>query len=294
MLCFFIDAASTREPVLLLENKAEHEEDTETVILSPKSSLNLAGLKAAFSSHYSSSSGKSSKEKASSSGTTQKTLQSFFKDPVKPSSCSPSLKSPSKPTSELVKGSPGKSVLDRFRYGMMPCEDMDSPEDSAGFTCDIPEDKPNIQCFDPELNSPKADDGSVNNKTAKESSGSSQTVPKDPELQTETCTPYEDSAVSPEAKRARKDHPHSPPEQESSAFSNCGEKCSSTVDAPVGLHRRTVQLHFSLAELAEKMRRLQDLQKLGVGDELRYRRFRAKIKPGENQSAEDELKKEIR
>lgn len=34
------------------ENMAESEEDTDTVIQSPKSSLNLAGLKAAFSSQH--------------------------------------------------------------------------------------------------------------------------------------------------------------------------------------------------------------------------------------------------
>ncbi|XP_030610328.1 mismatch repair endonuclease PMS2 [Archocentrus centrarchus] len=288
------NAASTSEPVLSIENKAEQEEDSQPVVLSPKSSLNLASLKAAFSSHYSSGSGKSSKEKTSSSGTTQKTLQSFFKDPVKPSSCNASLKSPSKPTRELVKGSPvGNSVLDRFRYGMMSCGDTDSQKDSAGSSCDIPEAKPDIQCSDLEPNSPKADSWSVNNETVKESSGSSNTVPKAPESHTETCTPYEDSAVSPEAKRPKKDHPHFPPEQESSTFSVCGEKCFSTVDAPVCLQRRTVHLQFSLAELAEKMKRLQDQQKHRAGDELRYRRFRAKINPGENQSAEEELKKEI-
>uniref|UniRef100_A0A669C1S0 Mismatch repair endonuclease PMS2 n=1 Tax=Oreochromis niloticus TaxID=8128 RepID=A0A669C1S0_ORENI len=245
---------------------AEREEDTEPVILSPKSSLNLAGLKAAFSSHYSSSSGKSSKEKASGSGTTQKTLQSFFKDPVKTSSCNSSLKSPLKYTRQLDKcSSAGKSVLDGFRYQAMSCEDTDSQKDSAG----------------------------VNNETFKETSGNSHAVPEDPELETEACTPYEDSAVSPEAKRARKDDAHFPSEEESSTFSNAGEKQSSTVDAPVSLQRRTVHLQFSLAELGKKMRRLQDQQKQRAGEELLYRRFRAKINPGENHSAEEELKKEI-
>uniref|UniRef100_A0A669CTW0 Mismatch repair endonuclease PMS2 n=1 Tax=Oreochromis niloticus TaxID=8128 RepID=A0A669CTW0_ORENI len=238
-----------------LHNKAEREEDTEPVILSPKSSLNLAGLKAAFSSHYSSSSGKSSKEKASGSGTTQKTLQSFFKDPVKTSSCNSSLKSPLKYTRQLDKcSSAGKSVLDGFRYQAIT---------------------------------------SVNNETFKETSGNSHAVPEDPELETEACTPYEDSAVSPEAKRARKDDAHFPSEEESSTFSNAGEKQSSTVDAPVSLQRRTVHLQFSLAELGKKMRRLQDQQKQRAGEELLYRRFRAKINPGENHSAEEELKKEI-
>uniref|UniRef100_A0A669FBA2 Mismatch repair endonuclease PMS2 n=1 Tax=Oreochromis niloticus TaxID=8128 RepID=A0A669FBA2_ORENI len=242
-LCFFIDATSTSEPcraVLSNKNKAEREEDTEPVILSPKSSLNLAGLKAAFSSHYSSSSGKSSKEKASGSGTTQKTLQSFFKDPVKTSSCNSSLKSPLKYTRQLDKcSSAGKSVLDGFRYQAMSCEDTDSQKDSAGSSCNIAEAKPDIQCSDLESSPPKVD------------------------------------------------------KEESSTFSNAGEKQSSTVDAPVSLQRRTVHLQFSLAELGKKMRRLQDQQKQRAGEELLYRRFRAKINPGENHSAEEELKKEI-
>lgn len=289
-LCFFIDATSTSEPcrtVLSNENKAEREEDTESVILSPKSSLNLAGLKAAFSSHYSSSSGKSSKEKASSSGTTQKTLQSFFKDPVK-TSCNSSLKSPLKYTRQLDKcSSAGKLVLDGFRYQVMSCED-------TGSSCNTAEAKPDIQCSDLESSPPKVDRTSVNNETFKETSGNIHTVPEDPELETEACTPYEDSAVSPEAKRARKDDPHFPSEEESSTFSNAGEKPPLTVDAPVCLQRRTVHLQFSLAELAKKMRRLHDQQKQRAGEELLYRRFRAKINPGENQSAEEELKKEIR
>lgn len=297
-LCFFIDATSTSEPcraVLSNKNKAEREEDTESVILSPKSSLNLAGLKAAFSSHYSSSSGRSSKEKASGSGTTQKTLQSFFKDPVKTSSCNSSLKSPLKYTRQLDKcSSAGKSVLDGFRYQVMSCEDTDSHKDSAGSSYNIAEAKPDIQCSDLESSPPKVDRTSVNNETFKERSGNSHTVPEDPELETEACTPNEDSAVSPEPKRARKDYPHFPSEEESSTFSNGGEKQSSTVDAPVCLQRRTVHLQFSLAELAKKMRRLQDQQKQRAGEELLYRRFRAKINPGENQSAEEELKKEIR
>uniref|UniRef100_A0A8C2ZIM7 Mismatch repair endonuclease PMS2 n=1 Tax=Cyclopterus lumpus TaxID=8103 RepID=A0A8C2ZIM7_CYCLU len=166
-----------------------------------KSSLNLAGLKAAFSSHHSSNSGnKSSVAKVANSGPTQKTLQSFFKDPVKPS---PS--SPLKPVSDQTK-----------------------------------------------------------------------------QEQTEPRTPNEDRAVSPDAKRARTEKPRCP-----------AEHMSNTVDAPVCLQKRTVLLQFSLQELAGKVKRLQDLQKQRADDDLRYRRFRAKINPGENQSAEEELKKEI-
>lgn len=53
-------------------------------------------------------------------------------------------------------------------------------------------------------------------------------------------------------------------------------------------------LQFSLQELAGKVKRLQDQRKQGASEDLRYRRFRAKINPGENQSAEEELRKEIK
>lgn len=42
------------------------------------------------------------------------------------------------------------------------------------------------------------------------------------------------------------------------------------------------------------MKKLQEQQAQLSGDGLHYRRFKAKINPGENQSAEEELKKEIR
>ncbi|KAI4807371.1 hypothetical protein KUCAC02_027181 [Chaenocephalus aceratus] len=103
-------------------------------------------------------------------------------------------------------------------------------------------------------------------------------------------TSNEDCPVSPDAKRARKEKPHSPTKHES----NTSSKSSSTVDAPVRLQKRTVNLQFSLQELAGKVKRIQDMQRQkDDDDELLYGRFRAKINPGENNSAEEELKKEI-
>lgn len=254
-------------------------EDTQPVTQSPKSSLNLAGLKAAFSSHHSS---KSSVTKSANSGPTQKTLQSFLKGAVKLPTCNPSVKSPLKPSRDLVKCSPvGKSGLDGFRYGAV------SSCDVTMATSDIP--SSGLEFSSPE---PVADRPSIKNETFEETSDNSHT--EDSELQTETCTSNEDCAVSPDAKRARKEKPHFPTEHKSNTFSKGFEKSSSAVDAPVCLQRRTVPLQFSLQELAGKMKRLQDQWKQSAGDDLRYRRFRAKINPGENQSAEEELKKEIR
>ncbi|XP_022053331.2 mismatch repair endonuclease PMS2 isoform X1 [Acanthochromis polyacanthus] len=274
------------------ENTAEPGEDTHTVIPSPKTSMNLAGLKAAFSSYCSSSSGsKSSSGKSSNSGATQKTLQSFFKDSVKPSTCSPSTKSSSKPAREFTKSSPvGRSVLDGFRYGSVSCGDADSEKDSAVSSCDV-----GVTMTTPEVNPPEEviDCASVKNETFTETSEKSGAAPEDTELETEAFISNQDTTVSPEAKRARKENPHFPTEQKSSTFSNRSEDSSSIVDAPVLLQRRTVPLQFSFQELAGRMRRLREQQKQRAGEELQYRRFRAKINPGENQSAEEELKKEI-
>ncbi|KAK5850602.1 hypothetical protein PBY51_001468 [Eleginops maclovinus] len=52
-------------------------------------------------------------------------------------------------------------------------------------------------------------------------------------------------------------------------------------------------LKAAFSNLSGRVKRLQDLQRQRDSDELRYRRFRAKINPGENNSAEEELKKEI-
>ncbi|MED6247469.1 hypothetical protein ATANTOWER_003138 [Ataeniobius toweri] len=75
------------------------------------------------------------------------------------------------------------------------------------------------------------------------------------------------------------------------AFSNKNSAPSENV--PVCLQRKTLPLHFSLQDLAASMKKLLDQQRQRAGKKLHYRRFRAKINPGENQSAEDELRREI-
>ncbi|KAG8446925.1 hypothetical protein GDO86_014395 [Hymenochirus boettgeri] len=64
-----------------------------------------------------------------------------------------------------------------------------------------------------------------------------------------------------------------------------------TADEPVNMRKRTVPLQFSMARLAKALGRIKQQQKNAEIE--RYRRFRAKISPGENQAAEDELRKEI-
>lgn len=118
--------------------------------------------------------------------------------------------------------------------------------------------------------------------------------PEGAESQTEQRPFDEDSNVIPDAKRARIEKPHFPAKPESNVSSDHLDKSSLAVDTPVCLQRRVVPLQFSLQELAGKMKRLQDQQAHRAKEDLCYRRFKAKINPGENQSAEAELKKEIR
>lgn len=118
--------------------------------------------------------------------------------------------------------------------------------------------------------------------------------PEGAESQTEQRPFDEDSTMIPDAKRARIEKPHFPVKAESNVPSNHLDKSSLVVDSPVCLQRRVVLLQFSLQELAGKMKTLQDQQAHRAKEDLCYRRFKAKINPGENQSAEAELKKEIR
>uniref|UniRef100_A0A665WN39 PMS1 homolog 2, mismatch repair system component n=1 Tax=Echeneis naucrates TaxID=173247 RepID=A0A665WN39_ECHNA len=132
------------------------------------------------------------------------------------------------------------------------------------------------------------------NETFGERADNSRTVPEDPELLTDPCTSNQDGPVSPDAKRPRKENLQFPAELKTKTFLNCpDDACSSNLDAPVSLQRRIVPLQFSLQELEGKIRRMKDRDKHKASEELHYRRFRAKINPGENQSAEEELRKEI-
>ncbi|KAF7663099.1 hypothetical protein LDENG_00219340 [Lucifuga dentata] len=278
------------------ENFPELGTDLKSVTQSPKSSLNIAGLKAAFSSHHNSKSGtKWSMPKAASNGPTQKTLQSFFKGTEKAPTHRPCVTSPLRSTKDAAKCSPvGKSALDGFRYDRTPCSDTDSGKadnlssQGSATTTTTPQDS---LCSSSEFSFPQQADGpSGDGETFEEIPDNTPTVPEHQELQTEPFV----STMSPDAKRARKENPYFPVEFSSTTSTACSEASSaSTVDAPVCLQRRTAPLQFSLQELAGRMRRLREQHKQKASEELHYRRFRAKISVGENQSAEEELKKEI-
>ncbi|XP_071976594.1 mismatch repair endonuclease PMS2 [Engystomops pustulosus] len=65
-----------------------------------------------------------------------------------------------------------------------------------------------------------------------------------------------------------------------------------SVDAPVHIRKKTVPLNFSMWRLIKQMEKL-NKQRQQMEESEMFRRFRAKISPGENQAAEDELRKEI-
>lgn len=66
----------------------------------------------------------------------------------------------------------------------------------------------------------------------------------------------------------------------------------SQYDVPVDVKRKTVPLAFSMSTLANRTKKL--IQQQQKAEILNYRKFRAKISPAENKTAEDELRKEVR
>uniref|UniRef100_H3D5R7 Mismatch repair endonuclease PMS2 n=1 Tax=Tetraodon nigroviridis TaxID=99883 RepID=H3D5R7_TETNG len=239
---------------------------------SPRISLNLAGFKAAFANQPGSSHGnKSNVAKVSNSGPTQKTLPSFLKAAASPG-VAPAPKTDCSPA--------GKSALARF-------SDTDAEEDSK---CAVTMATPRPFAPEPSSLEPDAYRADVKEEITEEVTSCSRSEGAEP--QTEQSSVHQESNMVPEAKRARiGDFPVKP---ESSVSSNPSDKSTLAVDSPACLQRRMVPLQFSLRELAGKMKRLLDQQAHRAKEDLCYRRFRAKISPGENQSAEAELKKEIR
>uniref|UniRef100_U3BWJ5 Mismatch repair endonuclease PMS2 n=1 Tax=Callithrix jacchus TaxID=9483 RepID=U3BWJ5_CALJA len=67
---------------------------------------------------------------------------------------------------------------------------------------------------------------------------------------------------------------------------------ASQVDVAVKIDKKVVPLDFSMSSLTKRMKQFHHKAKQSEGEQ-NYRKFRAKICPGENQAAEDELRKEI-
>uniref|UniRef100_A0AAZ3RBA1 Mismatch repair endonuclease PMS2 n=1 Tax=Oncorhynchus tshawytscha TaxID=74940 RepID=A0AAZ3RBA1_ONCTS len=267
------------------------------------SSLNLAGLKAAFSMHNSPGSGsKSSTAKAANTGPTQKKLQSFFGGSDKSQNThGPSLQSPLKISRGAVKCSPvGRSVLEGFRYGMTPDSDVDSGRESVLSEHSSPTATPESLCATTgsEFNSPDNivdDEPIIKSEALNEPFNEERTVAKhfDRPIEPRISEMSEEMSFSPTAKKAKLEDGQFSLEYKTTHSAGSEGSSGSNVDAPVCVQKRTVPLQFSVQELFGRVRRLQEQRREKAEDRLRYRRFRAKISPGENQSAEDELKKEI-
>uniref|UniRef100_A0A8C5BP27 Mismatch repair endonuclease PMS2 n=1 Tax=Gadus morhua TaxID=8049 RepID=A0A8C5BP27_GADMO len=255
----------------------EPREEDEHKVQRPRSSLNMAGLRAAFSSHT-----KRGQESPASGGSKQKTLQSFFKGSEK-AATHVHIQSPVKPLREATRSSPaGRSSLDAFRYGKTQDGDIeDSGRGSSLSECD-----------------------SQTTATPESPRCSSEATPPDKhpciadvlaseEPLDQHCSEPEAQGTKTEPSTSREEDPAPGPDSKRARTQGSQDSVGSSVDAPVSLQKRTAPLRFCFQELASRLRRLNELQRQMDSDRLKYRRFRAKISPGENQSAEDELRKEI-
>uniref|UniRef100_A0A8C5G5R7 Mismatch repair endonuclease PMS2 n=1 Tax=Gouania willdenowi TaxID=441366 RepID=A0A8C5G5R7_GOUWI len=202
---------------------------------------------------------------------TQKTLKSFFRNAVTPT------------RSPVVKTS--TSTSDVLSYGKTSC--IDSKQDDAESICDL-------TAGSPKLSPPYAtvDASDVKNETLAENAHIHPTPVVQPALQAEASIQDKHRSLSPEVKRAKRETPYLPLEEKLKTLCDSVEK-PIKADAAVCIQRRAVPLQFSLPELSGKLSKLREKQKQSLGAKLSYRRFRAKIEPGENPSAEEELKKEI-
>uniref|UniRef100_K7G4E2 Mismatch repair endonuclease PMS2 n=1 Tax=Pelodiscus sinensis TaxID=13735 RepID=K7G4E2_PELSI len=104
--------------------------------------------------------------------------------------------------------------------------------------------------------------------------------------------PQQAKSFSPNVKRFKS-------EQANLKATTCPElrnakNCASAphIDVPIEIQKKIVPLEFSMSSLTEKVKRLIQQQQKKV-ETQKYRRFRAKISPGDNKAAEDELRKEI-
>ncbi|KAJ0015790.1 hypothetical protein NQD34_014080, partial [Periophthalmus magnuspinnatus] len=276
---FSLGVLSSPEPQVVPSdgNLPESGEESDLVIQSPKSSLNLASLKAAFSSHHSSA--KSACVSGNiNSGPTQKTLQSFLKSGAKSAVSNTNIVSSLKTKKDYDKCSVvGRGVLDSFRFG----KEQDSRTENSVPSCD-----PSIS------HNETASQVLTENMTIKvEACEQEAEEENNTFVESKACALKESCWQSPNPKRAKRDSPVVLTKS-NAAFSNESKSSSpSTVDAPISLQRKTVPVQFSFQQLELRIKKLQ--QRGGAKDEPKYRRFRAKINPGDNQSAEDELKKEI-
>ncbi|XP_048871789.1 mismatch repair endonuclease PMS2 [Brienomyrus brachyistius] len=249
-----------------------------------KSSLNLAGLRAAFSLHQvAGGKNQPNGSKTSPHARAQKKLKCFFSSADKTTIQQPSrnaqdslapsfLKSPvaegngSELTGDSDMDTNSGSVFSELYLGMGTGENALKP----GSEFSPPEEKA-VDNSGSENHCGKGNEDHVSKKASIWSGA-------DP------CGPNEPCSSSPDTKRLKLEAVVSSTKTAPSVIK---------LDAPVSMIKKIVPLRFSLPDLADRLRKLQEQRKDRASEGLKYRRFRAKISPGENQTAEDELKKEI-
>ncbi|KAG9333652.1 hypothetical protein JZ751_010721 [Albula glossodonta] len=259
--------------------------------------LSLAGLRAAFSLHQAAGVGtKEPSGRGKPPGLAQRKLQCFY------SSAPPSRPAPQSPVTQshdAVTCSPVEGVESGMAQGRGAADsDPDSGRGSALSEWDSAAGTPESTCgAASQFSTPdtvKAEP-CIKHEAAGERWDEAREPAEVPECKsTEPFDCAEDCRGSPGTKRPRlEENPPAGPPAQTTCSGLHPHSSRLKVDAPVRLQRRTVPLHFSLAQLTARLQRLQK-QSERADHGPKYRRFRAKIRPGENQSAEDELKKEIR
>uniref|UniRef100_A0A8C1JF43 Mismatch repair endonuclease PMS2 n=1 Tax=Cyprinus carpio TaxID=7962 RepID=A0A8C1JF43_CYPCA len=235
----------------------------------PKTSINLARLKEAFSNHQVPGIGsKQSSHKAACSGSSQKKMFSFV-------SCSKKMTDIMRPP---LKSSPSFAAVSSIKKLTVCLAKYKSTFDNDA------EDSEAANQISAE------DDPEILHENNSESGLHPSIYETDVKAETISEPQHQDRMSSPEAKRARYE---AEPLAQNCLVDSKSKNASTQLDSPVSIQKNTVLLQFSLQELSKRMQRLQAQKKENHEQELKYRRFRAKINPGENQSAEDELKKEI-
>ncbi|XP_067286156.1 mismatch repair endonuclease PMS2 isoform X2 [Pseudorasbora parva] len=256
----------------------------------PKTSINLAGLKKAFSKNQTPGSGsKQPSLKDYCAGPSQKKMFSFV-------SCSKKTTDIMKPS---LKSSPSFAAVTSIKSTVCLAKyestyDSDAVDSRAANQSSV-EDDPEILHENNSENKPV-----LHNPIIYETDVKAQTIdeplvekfwsrePLVPETKSEQ---HQDRIFSPDPKRARHEEDELPSWGCLGDFKN--KNASLHLDSPVSIQKKTMLLQFSLQELSKRIQRLHAQKTENNDGEPKYRRFRAKINPGENHSAEDELKKEI-
>ncbi|XP_061083267.1 mismatch repair endonuclease PMS2 [Conger conger] len=284
-------SVANHESVLDSEAALEVEDMVEPALPHTKSSLNLTGLRAAFSLHQ--TAGVDTKENVSKvchQGPAQKKLQSFFKSTE---TSRPALPSLFRHSRDGLKCSPVMGLKSQENRGEGKTgSDIDSGRGSTVSERDSVTDTPeSARGTVSEFSSP--DTEGVEAGVKSESTEGWWGEDHKPAVWNDSeASRSEGRSSSPGTKRARLDEDLSAVCTAQPRSDAQAPPSGLKVDAPVRMHKRTVPLQFSLPELAAGLQRLRE-QEAQRAEGLKYRRFRAKISPGENQSAEDELKKEI-